>query len=227
MEITISDTLKHYKREDIRNEILEGAKDKEIAIKFGDKGFGKRPDVLKYPDDVLELAKQGATSFHASEELWRNPLRLDPLMKKKDMEDLRIGWDLVIDIDCKYLDYSKITADLLIKALKYQGINSVSCKFSGGSGFHIGVPFESFPQKVHDREARLWFPDGARAIAMYLKEMIKKPLSDKMLAYENVDAMMKKTGKGFNEIIRKGAFDPFSLIGIMFVGFPIIRSNQN
>src|SRR3989338_7257654 len=212
--ITLSETLKHYKQPDIQEEIVLAAKDKEVAIKFGDKGFGKRPDALKYPNDVLELAKQGATSFHSSEELWSNPLQLDPMMKKKDMEDLRIGWDLVIDIDCKFLDYSQITADLLIKALKFQGINSVSCKFSGGSGFHIGVPFEAFPKKVHDREARLWFPDGARAIALYLKEMIRKPLSERMLAYENPDKIMAKTGKPFNEIIKKGIFDAFAVVGI-------------
>src|SRR3989338_2953924 len=174
---TLSEILKHYKREDIQQEIIENAQDREVAIKFGDKGFGKRPDILKYPKDIVELAKQGATSFHAWEELWRNPLQLDLMMKKKDREDLRIGWDLVLDIDCKFVEYSKITADLLIKALKFQGITSASCKFSGGTGFHIGVPFDSFPSRVHDKEIRLWFPDGARAIALYLKEMIKNPLS--------------------------------------------------
>ncbi len=211
--ITLSEILRHYKREDIQNEIIENAKDREIAIRFGDKGFGKRPDILKYPKDVLELAKQGATSFHASEELWRNPLQLDPMMKRSDVERLRLGWDLVLDIDCKFLEYSKITADLLIKALKFQGISSISCKFSGGTGFHIGVPFEAFPNKVHDKETRLWFPDGARAVALYLKEMIKNPLVEALLK-GGVEKIMKKTGKRFNEVVKKGVFDPFSVIGI-------------
>ena len=212
--ISISQILKHYKREDIQAEIIENAHDREVAIKFGDKGFGKRPDILKYPKDILELAKQGATSFHASEELWKNPLQLDPMMKKKDIDDLRIGWDLVLDIDCKFLEYSKITADLLIKALQFNGIGSISCKFSGGTGFHIGVPFESFPSMVHDRETRLWFPDGARAIALYLKEMVKSPLTEKLLKEESTEKIIKKTGKKFNEIIKNGVFDPFSIIGI-------------
>jgi DNA primase catalytic subunit len=212
--ITISQILNLYKREDIQNEIIENALDREVAIKFGQKGFGKRPDILKYPKDILELAKQGATSFHGSEELWKNPLQLDPMMKRKDMENLRIGWDLVLDIDCKFLEYSKITADLLIKALKFQGINSISCKFSGGTGFHIAVPFESFPSKVHDIEARLWFPDGPKKVAEYLKEMIKNPLIEQMLKNESVEKIMKKTGKKFNEIVKKGVFNPFSIIGI-------------
>ena len=75
--LPISKTLMYYKREDIRKAIVEGAKDKEIVARFNDK-FGKRPDTLQYPNDVLELAKQRATSFHASEELWRNPLAPDP-----------------------------------------------------------------------------------------------------------------------------------------------------
>ena len=212
--ITISQILKHYKRADIQKEIIENAQDREVAIKFGDKGFGKRPDVLKYPNDILELAKQGATSFHGSEELWRNPLQLDPMMKKLDVEKLRMGWDLVIDIDCKFLEYSKVTADLLIKALKFQGIDSVSCKFSGGTGFHIGVPFESFPSKIHDKDTRLWFPDGARSIAGYLEEMIRNPLSEALLKKESVEKIIKKTGKKFNEVVKKGVFNPYSIVGI-------------
>jgi len=67
-----STLLSYYKRKDIQEEIIANAKNREIAIKFGDKGFGPRPDVLQYPRDILELVKQGATSFHASEELWSN-----------------------------------------------------------------------------------------------------------------------------------------------------------
>src|SRR3989344_3794830 len=117
--LSLSALLTYYKRKDIQEAIIHHAKDKEVAIKFGEKGFGKRPDTLQYSNDILELAKQGATSFHASEELWKNPLQLDPLMKKSDMENLRKGWDLMLDIDCTFLEYSKISADLIIKALRH------------------------------------------------------------------------------------------------------------
>ncbi|MDP2750064.1 MAG: hypothetical protein Q8O89_04500 [Nanoarchaeota archaeon] len=212
--IDTSTLLKHYKRPEIQEAIVENCKDREIAIKFGDKGFGKRPDTLKYPRDVLELALQGATSFHASEELWRNPLMLNPAMKKKEFEDLRKGWDLVLDIDCNHLEYSKVAADILIQALKFQGIKSVSCKFSGRAGFHIGVPFEAFPEIVHGKETRLLFPDGARAIAMYLKEMIKNPLAERLLSEYKLDGIMKTTGKKFEELIIGSNFNPFSVLDI-------------
>ncbi len=164
-----STLLTYYKRKDIQEEIIANAKNREIAIKFGDKGFGQRPDILQYPGDILELAKQGATSFHASEELWSNPLRLTPDMKRRELEDLRIGWDLVIDIDSPIWHLSKITAWLIIKSLKEHNIISISVKFSGNKGFHIGVPFEAFK-----KENKTEFPEIPKKIALYLLDYIGK-----------------------------------------------------
>ena len=116
--IHLSTALLHYKRADVQQAIVEHASNKEVAARFND-SFGKRPDVLQYPNDVLDMAKKGATSFHCSEELWSNPLHLRPLMNRKDLDELRIGWDLVLDIDCKFIEYSKIAADLIVQALKH------------------------------------------------------------------------------------------------------------
>ncbi len=206
--------LRLYKRPEIQKEIVDSAVDKEVAVKFGDAGFGKRPDILQYPSDILELAKQKATSFHLSEELWKNPLQLDPMMKKQELDNLRKGWDLVVDIDCPLLEYSKIAADLIVKALKHHGIGAVSAKFSGNHGFHIAVPFESFPDKVHNQETRLLFPEGARKIALYLKEMIAKPLAKAMLEKDDINTIQKKTGKTFKELVPDGKFDPFKILSI-------------
>src|SRR3989344_1070990 len=99
--------LKYYSRKDVQKAIVEEAKNREVAVRFTD-AFGKRPDILQYPNDVYEFAKQGATSFHASEEHLNNPLSLQPGMSKKQLDELRIGWDLIIDLDSKFLEYSKI-----------------------------------------------------------------------------------------------------------------------
>ena len=136
----MSNIIDFYSKPDIQEEIVKAAKDREIAVKFGDKGFGKRPDIIQYKSDVLELAKQGATSFHASEEIWQNPLRISTNMRKKDLEDLRTGWDLVLDVDCPVWSLAKITTWLIIKALKDHKIESISIKFSGNKGFHLGIP---------------------------------------------------------------------------------------
>ena len=214
MSIHLSTLLKFYKREDVCKAIIQAAEDKEVAIKFGDKGFGKRPDVLKYPKDVLEFAKKGATSFHCSEELWVNPLQLGPALKRKDMDELRKGWDLVLDIDCPVLEYSQIASDLLVQALKYHGVNTVSIKFSGNHGFHIAVPFGAFPRTVHGKPTRLLFPEGPRKIAAYLGEMIKPHFAKKLLEYEKLDQICKRAGKSFKEVVKNGKFDPFLVLQI-------------
>ncbi|MFH1133866.1 MAG: hypothetical protein V1735_05210 [Nanoarchaeota archaeon] len=187
--------LRHYKQREVQEAIVEEAADKEVAVRYAE-GFGKRPDVLRNPSDVLELVKKGATSFHISEERWQNALQLSPGMQRGDIESLRTGWDLVLDIDCKFLDYSKIAADLVIKALQHHGINAITCKFSGNKGFHIGIPFEAFPTKIGSVETKLLFPDAPRRIAFYLKAMIQLPLGERILELEQGDfsRVLEKTG---------------------------------
>ena len=199
--IPLNVSLSHYKRADIQEEIIANAKDREIAVKYND-NFGKRPDILRNAVDILELAKQGATSFHASEELWRNPLQIDTSMRKHELDNLRKGWDLVLDIDCGIFEYSREAADLVIKALKFHNIKSISCKFSGNKGFHIGVPFEAFPEKMRNDETKKMFPEAPRKIALYIKEMIKQPLGEKIMKFEKNDfnAIIEKTGKNAGEI---------------------------
>src|SRR3989338_9531298 len=160
----LSTILKHYKRRDIQEAMVLAAQDREVSVRFGDGGFGKRPDILSYPNDVLEFAKKGATSFHVSEERWRNVMQISTGMKKQELDDARKGWDLVLDIDCKLWDYSKLITHLLIQEIKAHGITAVSCKFSGNKGFHIGIPFEAFPQSFQGKVTKQLFPEGPRRI---------------------------------------------------------------
>ncbi|MFC1769113.1 DNA primase small subunit domain-containing protein [Nanoarchaeota archaeon] len=212
--ISLSTLLNHYKRDEIQQAIINNSSNREVATRFGGGGFGKRPDILSYPGDVLELVKQGATSFHASEELWRNPLHLDPNLRRKELDNLRIGWDLLLDIDCPFLEYSQIAAELLVDAIKHQGVNSVTTKFSGNHGFHIGVPFKAFPDSVQGTDTKLLFPEGPRRIAAFLKEMIRAPLASKILEYENLNSIIQKTGKTFKELVINNQFDPFVVLEI-------------
>lgn len=206
--------VKFYSREDVQEAMIKNAEGREVAVKFGGGGFGKRPDILQYPNDILELARQGATSFHGSEEIWHNPLLLNPGMRKQEQEANRKAWDLVLDIDSDYFEYSKIAADLIIKAIKYQGIKNVTCKFSGRAGFHIGVSHKSFPETVTGKETRTLFPEAARKVAMYLREMIREPLSDLILQFDSLPEIMKKTEKKQEELTEEGKFNPFALLDI-------------
>lgn len=212
------DLINYYSRDDVQRAILKCAKDREIAVRYAETGqFGKRPEILQYKSDIVEFAKQGASSFHCSVERWKNPSQLTPSLKKDELDNLRIGWDLLLDIDCPFLEYSKITADLLVRALKAKGVKSISVKFSGNHGFHIAVPFEAFPKEVsgiETRDIKNYFPDGVRKIALYLQEMIRPHLSNEILKINNVREITKKTNKNFGDLVSNGIFDPFKIISI-------------
>ncbi len=142
--------------------------------------FGTRPDSLQYPADIFEMAKNGATSFHCSEELWRDPLAISTGMNEKQLAGLRIGWDFLLDIDSKYLDYSKILAELIIKVLRFHGIKNFGLKFSGSKGFHIIISWKAFPETIHNNKTSDMFPEWPRIITKYIIEMTKKELIEKI-----------------------------------------------
>lgn len=225
----LAKTLSFYKRKDVQEELVRQAKGKEVAFRFGEV-FGKRPEVLTYPADVLELAKQRVTSFHCSEELWKNPLQLSPTLKKEEIDSLRKGWDLVLDVDCKFFEYSRLAAHYAVQALKQNGVKSITAKFSGNKGFHIAVPFEAFPKAVGGENIINLFPEAPRRIARYITETIRKPLSEEIMNLEKNDFpnIMKKTGfkeedikryeiNEFGDKIPKLNVDPFLEIDTVLI----------
>src|SRR3989344_3722600 len=92
--------LDYYLRPDIQKALLELAENREVIPTLASGNYGTRPNAVFYEKDIEQLAKQGAVSFHCSVERWSNPLRLNTEMRKQDLDDLRIGWDLILDIDC-------------------------------------------------------------------------------------------------------------------------------
>src|SRR3989338_4413776 len=103
----------YYSRKDVQEAIFEFSQNREVLARYFE-SYGKRPDSLQYKGDVFQAVKKGATSFHCSEELWKNPLEISTNMKRENLDDLRMGWDLVIDIDSKYLDFSKVLAEQIL-----------------------------------------------------------------------------------------------------------------
>jgi len=176
--LDLSTCLKYYSRPEIQKALLATASSRELGTRFLKGHFGKRPDVLFNDGDVLEFAKQGVSSFHISEEHWQDPLQLSPSMKKKDMETLRTGWDLIIDIDCPDWLLSKRIAHVIITILKKHNIKSISCKFSGNKGFHIGVPMKAFPTSIHRKPLSSFFPDGVKRILAYIADYAEGEYSD-------------------------------------------------
>jgi len=169
----------YYSRPDIQKAIFEFSNNREICPRYFE-GFGKRPDSFQYLGDIFGLIKKGATSLHCSEELWEDPLKIQTGMNEKQFNELRIGWDLLIDIDSKYIDYSKISAELIIKILKFHGVKNIGVKFSGSKGFHIIIPWKAFPKEVNEVKTSDMFPEWPRIISLYLTEKIKPLLIEKV-----------------------------------------------
>tara|TARA_Y100000034_G_scaffold26979_2_gene32118 strand:- start:862 stop:2310 length:1449 start_codon:yes stop_codon:yes gene_type:complete len=218
MPISKSELFLFYKRKLIQQAIVEHSKNKEVVGSYDNKGFSKRPDIIQYPAEILEAVKQGISSFHCSEELWKDPFQLSSTLNRKQLDELRKAWDLVLDIDCQELEYSKIAALLLVEALKYHNINATSIKFSGNHGFHIGIPFESFPKTMNIKgeiiETRLLFPETPRQVAKYLKHMIKEHLKNKILEFDkNIENIAKRFNKTTKEIGGDN-FDPFLVLEV-------------
>ena len=130
--IHISTLLNYYKRPDVQEALVEAGRDREVGVYYArNTTYGKRPDILSYPRDILAFAQNGATSFHISEERWSNPLAIVTGMPRNEQDSLRSGWDLVIDIDCPWLEYSQVAAHVIVEKFRSMDISCFSVKFSG------------------------------------------------------------------------------------------------
>lgn len=183
-------TQLYYSRPDIQKAIFDFSANREISPRYFE-GFGKRPDSLQYPNDILAMVKKGATSFHCSEEIWEDPLKLTTNLSEKQLDELRIGWDLLLDIDSKYIDYSKISAELIINLLKFHGLKNIGIKFSGSKGFHIIIPFKAFPKKIYESKTSDMFPEWARILTKYITEKIEPQLIEKITDLERPNKYVK------------------------------------
>ena len=191
----------YYSNKMIQEEMLKFASGREIVPKYFE-GFGKRPDTLQYTSDILGLVKKGATSFHASEEIWENPLEIDSEMSAEDINRLRKGWDLVIDVDSKYLDYSKIATRLMIDALESFGIKNYGVKFSGSKGFHIIVGGRAFPEEYDGKKTKEMFPEWPRAICEFMTMAIKPEYNKIVSGLEiNFEALKERTNLSKENIV--------------------------
>jgi len=190
----------YYSMPEIKKALFEFSKNRECIPRYYEI-FGKRPDSFQYENDIFEYVKRGATSFHCSEELWRDPLEISTELSKNEIDELRIGWDLLLDIDSKYLEYSKIYASLVVEALKLHGVENIGVKFSGSKGMHIIVPWRAFPEEIYNQKTKDMFPEWPRIICEYLSEIVKSKLEEEILKNESIKEISEKIGKKEEELI--------------------------
>jgi len=184
--------VSYYARLDIQNAMFAFCKNRETVANHNNNFFAKRPDTFDYPSDILAQARQGATSFHTSEEIWTNPLDINTNMTREQYNQIKTGWDLLIDIDSPFLDYGKIAAKLLIEQLEQHGIHNYGIKFSGGKGFHILVPFKAFPKQFKGQATKDQFPDWPRAIAQYLFKKIRESMNREILEMSSREKLIEQ-----------------------------------
>ena len=204
----------YYSRSDVQKEFLRLSNNREVQAWFGLGIAGKRPEIVNFEGDVKDLVKQGMTSFHISEERWKDPMVLEAGLSKKQLDEYRVGWDLLLDLDSKNLEFSKYTAELILEALKFHDVKNYSIKFSGNHGFHIGIPFEAFPKEVNNVDIKNYFPDGVKVISEYLKDMIREFLTAKVLEKYKIEDAAKSAGKKIEDILVNGKFDVYKLVDV-------------
>lgn len=213
--MNLESIAEYYSSGDIAERMISFSSGREVAGRTSTGAYLSRPNILAYPDDIIRMVGEGAVSFHGSVERWSNPMCLSTGLARSELDRMRTGWDFLIDIDSDFLEYSKVTCDLLVKAMRAHGIKSIYVKFSGRSGFHIAVPFEAFPKKVNGKPASSQFPEVPRSLASYLKEFIRGQLSKGILALErSPDSFAKKIGKKTDEVLLNGKLDPYAAVGI-------------
>jgi hypothetical protein len=206
-----SDILRYYMNDNVINRLLN-VRDRECAVRYYDK-FGKRPMLFQYPTDVEALIKSGATSFHVSEERWINPLMLDKELPKEQLDDMRKGWDLLIDVDCKILEISKIFTKMIVNKIESEGVRSTSVKFSGGSGFHVLVPYETFPEYINGVSTKRLFPDAPMVISIFLKNELRSRLESEVKNY-GIGRIANELNTEREKFYSNSKLDPYSIIDI-------------
>lgn len=212
MPTNIQKIYNWYSRESVQKALLEIAKNREVVSVYANGQFGKRPNVIQYPQDIIQAISEGAVAFHGSVERWSNPMQLDVGMKKEQLDNLRIGWDVLIDLDVDNFEIAKIATKVFVEALKDHGIKNFSIKFTGGKSFHIFFPFETLPEKINLIPTKNQYPEILHKIIEYLKWYTKEQLRDSILNVFNIKEVSQLTGKPLKEIEVNNELDPFKIV---------------
>ncbi len=200
----------YYHQAKIADAIVAFSSDREFAGRTIDGAYGTRPNVIQYRNDFFQMT-ENFYSFHASIERWNNPLLLEAGAR---LDEIRKGWDLVLDLDGNHFEIMKKCAGIMIEALQAHGVNSISIKFSGNKGFHIGIPFEAFPSKVDNLPTKRLFPELPKKIALYLKDFVEEEFRQELTGMMSAKEFAELVGKPVEEVSKDGRIDPWASANI-------------
>ncbi|MCD6591330.1 MAG: hypothetical protein J7K72_05150 [Candidatus Aenigmarchaeota archaeon] len=208
--MNIRQIYEYYSREDVQEFLINFGRNREVVGVFKTGSYSQRPNILVYPNDIVAMVKTGVIEFHSSLERWSQPMNI----KLENYEKFRVGWDLILDVDCENIEHGKIASNIFVWALREHGIKNISVKFTGGTGFHIGIPWESMPAEVDYKPTVTQYPDIARKIVMYLKYFSKGKLEKALLSKFDVEELAEQSGKAMGEILTDEGIDPYKVVDI-------------
>jgi len=190
--------IEYYHRDDVASAISSSAAGREAAGVFSDGTYDARPNAIFYPNDVKQMAKKGITSFHISVEHWKNPMALST--ETKNYDELRVGYDIIIDIDSKLsIEEAKLASQLICEFLEKYGIKNYGLKFSGRRGFHISIPWKMFPKDIDFKPVAKQYPKIPRIIARFIRRGISENLMHELIktrgAKQLLDILEEKPSK--------------------------------
>jgi len=164
-------SLTYYTDEVIQTLSLQ-CKDREIFLKSGE-NVSHRPLQVNSAEELKWLIqtfnKNSILGIHVTIEKFSDPL----LLAEQSPDKLRVGWDLLIDLDTDNIQDAKRTALAVIALLNHFCINSVKVKFSGRRGFHIIIPGLAFHNFKTDREFITAYPNVPKAACRFIEACLK------------------------------------------------------
>lgn len=200
----------YYSREDVQEALIKISKNREVVGVFKDGAFSTRPNTLVYAKDISMLVRDGAVAFHGSLEKWSNPMSVG----SQNYESGRIGWDLILDMDCHDTEHGKVAVRVFMDVLKKHGVKNVSVKFTGGTGFHLGVAYDSFPESVDYKPTSEQYPTLARNIVAYLRNFARHSFEKELLKMWSIEDLAEKVGLKVGEIMTGDGIDPYRIVDV-------------
>jgi len=148
--------------------------------------------MIQYRNDIVQMAKNGVTSFHFSVEHWSNPMAIN----NENYNKMRTGWDMIIDIDSKLgIDEAKMTVELIVNLFKKYGIKNYGLKFSGRRGFHISLPWMMFPKETDYKPLARMYPRVPRVIARFIRKKIADDLMKELVRTSGAKKLIEILGE--------------------------------
>ncbi len=159
-----------YLREDFLEMVQPWLWGRELWFGKGTPRPLKADSLEEFKGLVGKYAKEKASPFFISTQVFSNPLKLEEAGPDK----LRVNWDFFLDLDSEKFEDAKRAAVKALKTLEHFHVKDYVLKFSGRRGFHLilpGLTLDIFEAGQY----RLAYPQLAVNLAKFFEIVINEP----------------------------------------------------